>query len=239
MTNEMKDLLNEAFYAPEPKNKEAFLKNLRPRRINTLEMLWQQASYIRISVWLFAAAIIAFALAGSYFKMGGTESFIAMIMPFTATATVLETKRSQKYNMLELEMATRFSLRSVVFARMTVLGVVSLIILSISSPVIALAFGGKVVLTAIHILIPYLITMIISLRIERSALGRKTEYISSAVAAVVAITVYWVCNFEPEIVIKYTSVIETWGLLIVFALLALVIMEQWKTINNINLEVLA
>ena len=239
MTNEMKDLLSEAFYAPEPKNKKAFLKNLRPREINTVEMLWQQASYIRISVWLFAAAIIAFALAGSYFKVGGTENFITMIMPFTATAAVLETKRSQKYNMLELEMATRFSLRSVVFARMTVLGAVSLIILSITSPVIASAFGGKVILTATRILIPYLITMIISLRIERSALGRKTEYISSAVAAVVAGTVYWTYNFEPGAVIKYTAVIESWGLLIIVALLALTIMEQWKTINNINLEVFA
>ena len=177
MKNEWEKQLNKAFYIPEPKRKAEFLKNIRAREVNTIEMLWQQTSYIRISVWLFAAAIVAFAIGGSLLKVEGTKSFITMIMPFTAAAAVLETKRSQKYNMTELEMATRFSLRSVVFARMIVLGIVALFILCVSSPVIAVAFDGKIILIAIHILIPYLVTMIISLQLERSAIGRRTGYL--------------------------------------------------------------
>ena len=234
MKNEWEKQLNKAFYIPEPKRKAEFLKNIRAREVNTIEMLWQQTSYIRISVWLFAAAIVAFAIGGSLLKVEGTKSFITMIMPFTAAAAVLETKRSQKYNMTELEMATRFSLRSVVFARMIVLGIVALFILCVSSPVIAVAFDGKIILIAIHILIPYLVTMIISLQLERSAIGRKTGYLSLAVAGAVAAIVYWVSNFELGIVAFYAVVIESWGIFIVIALLVLTIFEQWKTINNVE-----
>ena len=42
MKNELKDALNIAFYAPEPKNKQEFLKNIRPREVSILEMLLQQ-----------------------------------------------------------------------------------------------------------------------------------------------------------------------------------------------------
>ena len=234
MKNEWEKQLNKAFYIPEPKRKAEFLKNIRAREVNTIEMLWQQTSYIRISVWLFAAAIVAFAIGGSLLKVEGTKSFITMIMPFTAAAAVLETKRSQKYNMTELEMATRFSLRRVVFARMIVLGIVALFILCVSSPVIAVAFDGKIILIAIHILIPYLVTMIISLQLERSAIGRKTGYLSLAVAGAVAAIVYWVSNFELGIVAFYAVVIESWGIFIVIALLVLTIFEQWKTINNVE-----
>ena len=234
MKNEWEKQLNKAFYIPEPKRKAEFLKNIRAREVNTIEMLWQQTSYIRISVWLFAAAIVAFAIGGSLLKVEGTKSFITMIMPFTAAAAVLETKRSQKYNMTELEMATRFSLRSVVFARMIVLGIVALFILCVSSPVIAVAFDGKIILIAIHILIPYLVTMIISLQLERSAIGRRTGYLSLAVAGAVAAIVYWASNFELGIVAFYAVVIESWGIFIVIALLVLTIIEQWKTINNVE-----
>ncbi len=234
MKNEWKKHLQEAFFIPQPTRKAVFLSHIRSREINTIEMLRQQMAYIRGSVWLFAAVIIAFAVGGSLLKAEGTERLISMIMPFSAAAAVLETKRSGKYKMTELEMATRFSLRSVLFARMIVLGIAALTILCVSSPVIAMAFDGKIILTAIHILIPYLVTMIISLRLERSVLGRKTGYLSLAVAGAVTAIVYTTGHFKPELVTYYGKVIEGWGGFIVIVLLTLTILEQWKIINNVE-----
>ena len=232
MKKEWKQLLDVAFYAPEPKAKRAFLINLRPREINTIEMILQQVSYIRTFVWLLVFGIIIIAIAGSFFKIEGTENIITMIMPFSASVAVLETKRSKKYNMSELEMSTRFSLRSVVFARMIALGIAVLLLLIIISPVIAIAFKGKTIATAIHIMIPYLVTMFISLKVERTNLGRKTGYSSMAIAAIVTIIIFIASNSNPGIVMNYISFIEDWGTIIVMILLIITVLEQWKTIKN-------
>ena len=48
MKDDMEKLLSDAFYAPEPKNKQAFLKNIRPREISTFEMILQQ---FRQALW--------------------------------------------------------------------------------------------------------------------------------------------------------------------------------------------
>lgn len=234
MKEDLKKQLNSAFYAPAPKRKEAFLKNLRPREISTFEMLLQQASYIRVIVWLFALAIIALVVAGSCLKAEGTECLTIMIMPFTASVAILESKRSGKYNMTELEMATRFSLRSVVFSRMIVLGTAAFVILGITSAVITVAFGGKWIFTVLRIMIPYLVTMIVSLKLERSIPGRQNGYLSLAVAGLASGLVYWATYLEPEMILKYAMVIESWGIVIGLVLLGLMLFEQWKTINFVE-----
>lgn len=234
MKDNWKEVLKDAFSVPEPENKKAFLKNIRPREISNAEMMLLQVRYIRASVWVSALLIIALAILGSFMKLEGTQDLISVTMPFLAAVSVLETGRSRKYAMTEIEMATRFSLRSVIFARMAVLGIVYMLILCVASPVIAMAFGGKALLIAIHILIPYLITMSISLQVERSALGRRTGYTSLGVAALTSLFMVWIKNYDPKIVQNYAAVIESRGGVLILLLAAITVFEQWKTINNME-----
>lgn len=234
MKNEMKDVLKDAFYAPEPKNKKTFLKTIRPREVSTVEMLVQQVRYIRISVWIFALGITTFALFGSWMQMEETKELIPVIMPFLAAVSVLETRRSKKYGMIELEMATRFSLRSVIFARMLVLGLLYIIVLGIISPVIAVSFGGQTIITAINIVLPYLITMSICLQVERSSLGRKLEYASFAISTFIAVLMIWIKNYDFGLVHGTMELIENWGVLIVLMSAVVTVYEQWKTLNYVE-----
>ena len=234
MKNEMKEALKDAFYAPEPKNKQAFLKTIRPRGVSTVEMLVQQVRYIRISVWIFALGITTFALFGSWMQMEETKELIPVIMPFLAAVSVLETRRSKKYGMIELEMATRFSLRSVIFARMLVLGLLYIIVLGIISPVIAVSFGGQTIITAINIVLPYLITMSICLQVERSSLGRKLEYASLAVSTFIVVLMIWIKNYDFGLVHGTMELIENWGVLIVLIFAMVTVYEQWKTLNYVE-----
>ena len=234
MKNELKDALKDAFYAPEPRNKKAFLKSIRAREVSMVEMLVQQVKYIRTSVWIFALAVIFFALFGSWRQIEETKELIPVIMPFLAAGSVLETRRSKKYGMIELEMVTRFSLRSVLFARMLVLGLLYLIILSIISPVIAVTFGGETIITAINIVLPYLITMCICLQVERSSFGRKLEYASLAVATFISVFMIWIKNYDFGLVHGSMELIENWGVLIVLILATVTVYEQWKTINYVE-----
>ncbi len=234
MKNDMKQLLNDAFYAPEPKEKQNFLKNIRPREVSMLEMLLQQFSYIRVTVWLYALLLIAIAVLGSVYRVEQTTLVITMMMPFVAVASVLETRRSRKYGMSELEMATRFSLRSVVIARLLIVGLAAITVLCVVSPMIATTFGEDVNVTAIHIVIPYFITMIIGLWLERSPLGRATEYGSIVVAFVISFLALVFYFNHPVFMSSYTEIIEKWGVFVALLLMVITAMEQWKTVNNVE-----
>ena len=232
MKNELKDVLNITFSAPEPKKKQMFLKNLRPSEISTLEMLCRQAGYIRGTVWIFAAAVIVFVLFGSWKQLPDTQELVPEIMPFLAAVSVLENRRSRKYGMIELEMVTRFSFKSVLFARMLIPGITCLVILAVASPVIAMAFGGETLLTAMHMLIPYLVTMSICLQVERSPLGRRLEYGSLAAAALISVLMIWIKNYAAALVNGYAEMIRDWGVLIVLILAMVTAFEQWRTLNS-------
>ena len=232
MASDYKDLLNEAFSAPAPKGKDAFLKNIRPREVSLFAMIWQQAAYIRVAVWLLAALVVGVAIAGAVLKLESAQNAVTMLMPFTAAVAVIESNRSRRCGMSELETATRFSLRSVVLARMTLLGAAALIVLLIAAPVISAVTCEGAVFTAVRMVIPYLLTMSISLPIERSSLGRKTDLSSLAVASVIVFVIYYVSNFGGAVFTSYLQIIGRWGVLIALGLLALTAAQQWKTINK-------
>ena len=232
--NEFDNLINEAFAAPEPERKEAFIRNLRPREVGMIGMLWGQISYIRPAAWILSVAITIFAIVGSVLGVEDTELCIAAAMPFTAALSVIETQRSKRFGMSELEMATRFSLRSVVFARMTILGILSALMLLIIAPVIAISLDGKVIVTAVRILIPYLLTMVIGLHIERSSFGRNNGIASLAAACASAIFVAWSYQLEESTFLQYELFTGSYGIVIAVILLALTFAEQWKIVNNVE-----
>lgn len=234
MDRELKNRLADAFHAPEPEKKESFIKNLRPREIGIPEMIITQIPYIRFPIWLFSLLTAAVAMGGAVLGMEDTEFLITVLMPFNAAIAVFEAHRSRRYGMSELEMATRFSLRSVVFARLVILGIVSGIVLATASPVIAASFGRSTLLTAIRILIPYLITMMISLIIERSSLGRTHGYASFVIAGASLALMTWVYNCAPVILSGYEEFISVWGLPAMIILLAMTFAEQWKTVKNVE-----
>ncbi len=232
--NDLDNLINEAFSAPEPERKQDFIRNLRPREVGTIQMIFGQVSYIRPATWILSVAITIFAIIGCVVGIDNTENIIAAAMPFTAALAVIETQRSKRYNMSELEMATRFSLRSIVFARMTILGIFSAIMLCVISPVIAISFGGNVIVTAVRMLIPYLVTMIIGLHIERSTLGRNNGFVSLVIAGASAIFVSWAYQLEENVFLQYELFTNSYGFILVTVLLVLTFVEQWKTVNNVE-----
>ena len=234
MKNELKDALNMAFDAPEPKDKQVFLKNLRPREVSMIEMLFQQVRYIRVSVWIMTVVIIALAILGSCMHCEETGELIPVIMPFLAAVSVLENNRSRKYGMSELEMVTRFSLRSVIFARMLILGLAFLFMIAITSPILVMTFGGEMLVTAMHMLIPYLVTMTISLQIERSIWGRRLEYGTLAIAMLITALMVWIRDYDMSLVNGYMEMVKSWGVLIVLVLAVITVFEQWRTIECVE-----
>lgn len=111
---------------------------------------------------------------------------LSAITPFLAVALMAEGLRSEICGMAELEMATRFSLKSLILARMAVMGSVHLALLVLNT-FIGYRQGGIPLLHAgVYLLVPYLLTNATGLYLARRIRGRECIYGILAVAAVVA-----------------------------------------------------
>ena len=184
-------LLFEPDEKPDPVKKEEFLKTVmagqlsRTAKITLDRMLLIQVKYIRKTAWL-TALIILFAAA--LITKGNPDRVlqIAALTPLLAFVTEIETRRSYAYGMAELEMATLFSLRSIRYARFMILGLFDLAVLAGLSLLIRKYVAMSVLLTLAHLLLPFLLTMVGALLLERTTFGRSHPYSSGVLALFIA-----------------------------------------------------
>lgn len=186
MNKRLKQSIKAAYQAPKPdeREKHKFLGALPRSKISMGRFILIQASYMRkqtilLSMLLMIAMIIA---AGSVAVHVLWAS--AALMPFLGILAVSESTRSMAYGMEELEMSTAFSLKSVVLARMCVLGLLDTAILG--SLIIFCCNKSEVPLleAMAYILTPYMLTVSISLWLARHFHGKEVIYacLSAAVA---------------------------------------------------------
>ncbi len=211
----LKEELQCAFAAPKPQRREAFLQLLSERSLGTEQSLetdrllktglpsfvLSQVMYISKGIWWLSAAVFAAAclLAASPGMAGDRNQNqviwgISALAPLLAMTVIAESGRSQSFRMAELEMATRFSLRSVALARLGILGLENLGML------ILLAFMGRggdgagqdgsIVQAGLGILRPYLLTSFLGLWIVRRFRGREAVYYCFGMAACISILVF-------------------------------------------------
>ncbi len=132
-----KEALKTVFAAPPPLRKKEFLQKTAPvpAKLSLFSFLLVQLRYIRKHVWILAALIFGFLFSVSFILSADRIWALSAFTPLLALLTVAETGRSEIYEMAELEMATRFSLRSVLLARLCILGLNNLFLLGLLFPV--------------------------------------------------------------------------------------------------------
>lgn len=176
MDRKMKKQLQQIYEAPSPRRKEEFLQAVQGQDISYGEFLKMQIHYI--SRWSFITAVIVFIIALFMARRVENEIiwFVSAAIPFLALSTAAEGSRSARYKMDELEMASRFSTRAVMAARMGVLGAGNLLLLALMIPVFGTRIQMNFLISGIHILCPYLLTAFIDMVIVRKMHGRESLY---------------------------------------------------------------
>lgn len=229
MNDKTRTALKAAFEAPKPERKREFLSKIRPREVSTAEILVTQSSYIRKSIWILSALILLTAVIGADRFPDRTVRILGVITPFAAAMGVLETHRSYSCQMAEMEQAARFSLRSVIFARMLVIGIINLAVILLSAGVISAQFNTSVLLMLSKILIPYLLTMAAGLRIERSEFGRNNPFVSIAAATAVSIIFLWINTTQ----FVWAELLFT-NALIITAAVVLIAVTGWEVFRTLH-----
>ena len=172
------------YHAPPPKNKRSFLRRIKPQPMNLAYILYTQVSYISKLEWVVSVCLFVATVFMSCFFEPAVFSVALAWMPFLAVVGVSESMRSVTYGMEELEMAARFSLKSIVLARMGIVGIENMVFVLLCAAFVQ----GKLLLTMLYLLVPYLATVYASLLITRKSPGREGKYLCVAFSMVVSIT---------------------------------------------------
>ena len=174
------------FRAPAPKRQEEFLAGRPQPYMGHGAFVLAQAAYIRKWVWVISVAVFG-ALVASTARWQREALWIAAgMMPFLALLAAQEHMRSTMHNMTELELSTRFSVKSIVLARMGLLGCFHLALLLLLLPVLVLCGQTGVLQTGVYLLVPYLMTTFLSMACARRVRGRESLYLCLGNAVIVS-----------------------------------------------------
>ena len=153
--------IREICHSPHPENKREFFQylkeqeimNRRPRVMSHGKFLACQLFYIGKWIWMLAGSLLLFIIWISYRHPG---NYPFALTPLLSAGILLETGRSSRWKMVEFEHAARFSLRSVILARLFLLGTVNtgglLIVILIVRP----CFSYSMLRVFLYMMVPYL-----------------------------------------------------------------------------------
>lgn len=177
MNRYLKQEIKKAFAVPEPNQQEKarFLRTLVRPRISMWQFIFTQIAYLRKRTLILSILFILPALTGARHVDPDALWILSALIPFLGLLAVTESTRSAMYGMQELEMSARFSLKSVVLARMSVLGLLDTLVICCLIPLCRIS-NTSLLQTGIYLLVPYLLTVNISLLFTRLFHGREAFY---------------------------------------------------------------
>ena len=224
MDNKMKTLIRTAFDAPPPQKKEEFLRRSAyspAKKSAWYDMIPAQIGYIHKSAWVCAVMVFAVVLYSISDQNENTVFMIAAFTPFLALSVLVESNRSRRYNMSELEAVTRYSLRSIVFCKMLILGIFDLMFLLFVIAITGVRPGNDMLSSGTYILLPYLLTMWLGLMIERTRIGQETPYAGTGISMLISLILLLMVNSDHRLL--HPAYEHGWGILIVVSVIGIVI----------------
>lgn len=187
----IKEALRGAYTPPEPRNKDRFISSMRYPKLSYSEFILSQICYIRKRVWLFSAAVLLIVISAVY-MIPQNERYLVWIVsaliPFLALLTAMEISRSDIFEMAEIEAGCRYSLPQLVGARMIILGVCNLAVISTLAVILGFFSPLGIMKAALYILTPYLTVNGIALVVLDRATGLECVYLNVAAAVGVSLT---------------------------------------------------
>ena len=157
----IKRQIRELCRSPQPERKAEFFLNMkdqgllnkRPFRLSQGEFLAGQIVYIEKKIWLLSAFLLLFIAWICRYSSG---NYPFALTPFLASGILVQTRRSFRWKMAEMEYAARFSLRSVMLARMFLVGTADTAGLMIVILLVSPCFSYSLIRVFLYMMVPYL-----------------------------------------------------------------------------------
>lgn len=183
MERRLKEELSKYYEAPAPQKKQAFVRQMGVPKINLAYLTMLQVKYISKWTWLCSAVFCGLIYMMACSVDAKYARVVLAILPFWVMVSVTESMRSYRYGMEELELSARFSLKSIVMARLLVLGGGNLMVLAVTTGILSDASNFHV----LHVMTPYFLTAGGGLFIVRNIKGSENTLYCFVLAAVVSV----------------------------------------------------
>lgn len=193
ISKQEKELLQQAFSVPAPKKKRAFLRTLPRQEVGLGTLMLSQAAYIRKWVWAMSLLLFGLVVLMAQYVELDVIWILSAIMPFAALLLIMEFAKSSAYCMTELEMTSRFSLRTILLARMVMLGAVQFVGFLLTVPVV----GMSLLKNGVYLLVPYLLTALLGLVTVRQIHGKEGLFVCGSISAFVCVLAPMSKHFVP------------------------------------------
>ena len=221
MERRLKEELCRYYEAPKPRRKQAFIRQFGVQKINLPRLVLMQAKYIAKWVWMVSLGICLAIYVVTHVIEEKYVGVLYGLVPFLVLISVTESTRSYRYGMEELELSARFSLKSIVMARMVMLGVGNLAVLF----VIANVLGQRAGYHILHILTPYFLTAGGSLYIVRTVRRNENTSLCFTLAFVVSFLQIFLPGWFREVLTPHYMPI--WTVLFVVGIVVTVKESYW------------
>ena len=220
MNRKLKQALSDAFYAPPPVRKAAFLKQHRRRELGRWELIALQVRYIQWWVWLLSLVLSGSILMSVTWTKEPATWCIVALTPFLALLVITENGRAQLYQMEELELACRMSRQSVILARMVTLGLFHLVLFGSLTPLLVAWGTIGTAQAGAYLLTPYLLTAALGMELTRRIRGREGLLACGGTAAAISILGLLAAYIRPAL--YKPENLNWWGAVLITAMIVAV-----------------
>lgn len=187
-----KEALRRMFAATPPTaGKKEFLRKYKKPGISLGAFWGRQAAYMHRRIWALSLLVFGMAVFGAVSVGKEMLGAVSALLPFVAAATVTENARSALYGMEELEMAARFSLKSLTLARMGILGIANAALILLLIPFCMGQGKTDFFETGIYLLTPYLLATVLEFKAVRKMRDKEAGYACFGISAGVSFLLFF------------------------------------------------
>ena len=188
MSNIKKELLDTA-PKPDWHRKDVFIRLYRKQhcstQISTLHIIKSQFGFIHMPVWIISLSALIVAIWGISMNRD-IICAVSVIMPFVSGVAVFESFRSRMYGMTEMEGVTVVSMRGIFFARIICVGISHVLLLFLLTVLVGCHSRYGFLMSGEILTIPYLLSSVGSMELERTVVGRNNAFCCITVSATVS-----------------------------------------------------
>ena len=169
--------LKNAYNVKPSEKKNAFIKSIKKNDMTIFKFIFEQTKYLHNFV-LVRCLLLSLVLTTALIVSNSEDLLViySSAIPFIVLLMVSELESSKIYKMEELESVTKFSLKMIVFARLFIIGVVSLVMVTISLIVTYKTKNIEFNKTLVMFYLPYFITVYGSLCMLRKVKEGTIRY---------------------------------------------------------------
>lgn len=192
MNRKLKKALKMALDAPEPSRKESFINSLPAPKTTIMQFYLSQIGYIRKRFWFLSILILISIYVFIPNSINGREiaGFVSACLPLLTLTGLSEIKKSDTFNMNELEMSCKYDLSKIMLFRLSVVGMFHILLLLISCLLFKEYSQFETIRYMIYTITPFLLTSFLSLWIINHSASKDSLYICSGVTIFVSLSMF-------------------------------------------------